>query len=673
MRKWLPTRRLSRKQASLILALVIVVATGGVFNLVIQTSLQLSQSAARASLTQDRLTGLSNAQRESLRLVLSLDTLRANPGRSSDAVTLRRGLLLRQLRIAAAQFGADSPEGAKIQQMVTRFENFSWEGLDDPAQRNLTRSTAVALVMTSELTVKNLYDRQESSFFRGNSDSLEANRRSQAALAALIGLVLVLVVSWVVMLTRRARNEVVRSYDALLKEMQVSRLLQEDLAHQVGHDPLTGLANRSRMMELIEAALHRGQRSGSLVGVLFIDLDHFKVVNDVFGHGAGDEVLRISANRMLSLVRAGDTVGRLGGDEFVALIEPLSSPAELVALADRLIAALSDPIQIRGQDVTIGASIGAAVNLDGFTSGSKLLDHADIAAYRAKGAGRGRTVFFDIQLSHELQDRAEQEAAIRVGLANDEFVLYYQPLFDVDNGAVHGYEALIRWQRPERGMVSPDSFIPIAEQSSLICDLDRWVLHEATRQLAQWIRDEPEASAGCTIAVNISGRHLAESSIVPDVIQALTTADIPASRLVLEITETVFVDTPRLVSHLRALRDLGVAISLDDFGTGYTSIGQIPHLHADILKIDRSFVSSAAPGAIELVALMINAAHAFGMHVVAEGVETFEQFEIVRRLGCDSAQGFFFARPQPASAIILGKLGTVGTMGTVSNVVTEAT
>jgi diguanylate cyclase (GGDEF)-like protein len=643
------------------LAFVILVAAGGVFRIVIQTSVQLSQSAAHSSLTQARLTGLSNAQRESLRLVLSLDALRAHPETSADAARLQRGLFLRQLHAAVAQFEVDSSEGTQIQQILTRFASFPWERLDDPAQRDIARSSAVALVVTSERTVKDLYDQQESSFFQGNADSLEVNRRSQVALAELIGLVLALVVSWVVMLTRRARGDAVRSYDALLKEMQVSRLLQEDLAHQVGHDPLTGLANRSRMMELIEAALHRGQRSGALVGVLFIDLDHFKVVNDAFGHGAGDEVLRMSAERMLGLVRAGDTVGRLGGDEFVALIEPLSSPAELVALADRLIAAISDPIQIRGQDVTIGASIGAAVNLDGFTSGSKLLDHADIAAYRAKAAGRGRTVFFDVQLSHELQDRADQEAAIRVGLANDEFVLHYQPLLEVRTGLVNGYEALIRWQRPERGLVFPDSFIPIAEQSSLICDLDRWVLHEATRQLAVWVRDEPEASEHCTIAVNISGRHLAESSIVPDVVQALANADIPASRLVLEITETVFVDTPRLVSHLRALRDLGVAISLDDFGTGYTSIGQLAHLHADILKIDRSFVSSEAPGAGELIALMINAAHAFGMHVVAEGIETGDQFAFVRELGCDSAQGFLFARPQPAATIMVGTVGSDAT------------
>jgi diguanylate cyclase (GGDEF)-like protein len=449
------------------------------------------------------------------------------------------------------------------------------------------------------------------------------------------------------MLKRRARCDIARAYAALVNEMTERRALQDDLAHQAAHDPLTGLANRAQMLELIEAALHRGQRAGTLVGLLFIDLDRSKIVNDTLGHRAGDDVLRESAERMRCLVRAGDTVGRLGGDEFVVLVEPLAVPSELVELADRLIAAVSAPIGINGREVTVGASIGVAVNPDGSTDANQLLHHADVAAYRAKAAGRGRSEIFDAALRLELEERARLEAAITAGLAAGEFLLHYQPVVELSTGAEDSYEALIRWQGPGHGLVSPDGFIPTAEQSNIICDIDRWVLQHATRQLATWSLTDPDGYAAVTIAVNISGRHLASSDIVTDVAAALNDAGIPASRLILEITETVLVDEPTATAQLGALRELGVAFSIDDFGTGYTSIGQLQHLHVDILKIDRSFIASCAPGTRELVRLVINAGHAFGLHVVAEGIETRDQLTHLREMGCDSAQGYHLARPQP--------------------------
>jgi diguanylate cyclase (GGDEF)-like protein len=427
--------------------------------------------------------------------------------------------------------------------------------------------------------------------------------------------------------------------------------LQDDLAHQAAHDSLTELANRAHALEMIEAALHRGQRSGSLVGLLFIDLDHFKAVNDTHGHAAGDDVLREAARRMRAKVRMGDTVGRLGGDEFVVLVEALESEAALVDLAERLVQTISVPVHAGGRDVVVSASIGVAVARDGNTDADQLLFEADAAAYRAKASGRGRAEIFDDGLRRELHERAHLEAAIRSGLADGQFMLYYQPVVQVSTGHVDGYEALLRWDRPGHGIVQPDDFIPTAEQSNLICDVGRWVLHEATGQLSRWAAVQSERGMDMTVAVNISGRHLASATIVADVATALAAADVPAGRLVLEVTETVLVDQPTAVTHLRALQELGVGISIDDFGTGYTSIGQLQHLAVDTLKIDKSLIESAAPGAGELVRLVVHAAHAFGLTVIAEGVELEAQLGAVRQAGCDSVQGYLFARPQPASVV----------------------
>jgi diguanylate cyclase (GGDEF)-like protein len=427
--------------------------------------------------------------------------------------------------------------------------------------------------------------------------------------------------------------------------------LQDNLAHQAAHDSLTQLANRSRAVELIESALHRGQRSGSLVGLLFVDLDHFKAVNDTYGHAAGDEVLREVARRMRAKVRAGDTVGRLGGDEFVVLVEAPDSEVTLVELAERLLGAIEAPMPTGSRDVVVGASIGVAVARDGNTDADQFLYEADAAAFRAKAEGRGRAEIFDDGLRRELRERTHLEAAIRTGLDQGQFILHYQPIVQVATGNVDGYEALLRWDRPGHGMVRPDDFIPTAEQSNLICDLGRWVLHEATGQLALWAAVQSEHDKAITVAVNISGRHLASATIVADVATALEAANVPGGRLVLEVTETVLVDQPTAIAHMRALRELGVGISIDDFGTGYTSIGQLQYLAVDTLKIDKSLVQSSAPGARELVRLVVHAAHAFGLTVVAEGVELEAQLGTIRQAGCDHVQGYIFARPQPASVI----------------------
>ncbi|WP_088320391.1 bifunctional diguanylate cyclase/phosphodiesterase [Kineosporia sp. R_H_3] len=428
--------------------------------------------------------------------------------------------------------------------------------------------------------------------------------------------------------------------------------LAADLAHQAAHDSLTSLTNRPRVLELLEAALHRAQRNGGLVGLLFIDLDDFKRVNDTYGHAAGDHVLRVTAARMREAVRAGDTIGRLGGDEFVVVLEQVPAETDVVQLADRLVTVLRQPVRLPSvaREVSVGASVGVALSRDGGTDAIVLLHDADAAAYRAKRAGRGRFEIFDEALRREMHDRAALETAIETGLDEGQFLLHYQPVFDVATGAATGYEALLRWARPGHGIVAPADFIPLAEQSALVCRLGRWVLLEATQQLVAWTTQDPEAFGGVSMAVNVSGRHLYDDSLVRDVTDALLASGLAPERLVLEMTETILVDGHAAAGRLQALRRLGVRISIDDFGTGYTSIGQLQSLHADGLKIDRSLVESTTPGSRELVRLLVHAAHAFGLEVVAEGVEHESQLEPLRAAGCDRVQGFLLARPQPAQA-----------------------
>ena len=443
------------------------------------------------------------------------------------------------------------------------------------------------------------------------------------------------------------------SVQQIVSVVRQREALQFALAHQAAHDSLTDLPNREQARTLVTAALHRGQRSEEMTGLLFLDLDGFKVVNDSYGHACGDEVLREVARRLREAVRPGDVVCRLGGDEFVVLVERVQNERDLVDLAGRLIADISEPMTVGGQPVRVGASVGVAVSRDAGTDADALFADADTAAYRAKRNGRGRVEIFDEDLRLQLTARAELEAALAYGLAHGEMRLRYQPVIDVPTDRVTGYEALVRWERPGVGTVPPDEFIPAAEGSSLICDLDRWVLHEATRQLAEWRRTDPVASGEPepTIAVNISGRHLAERRVVQDVTDALAASGLPAALLTLEVTETVLVDTPSAFANLSALRELGASIAIDDFGIGYTSIGQLRHMPVDTLKIDRSFIASSDPGHRELVALIIRAAHTFGLTVVAEGVEEPEQLAQLKAAACDHAQGYLLYHPlTPADA-----------------------
>jgi diguanylate cyclase (GGDEF)-like protein len=435
--------------------------------------------------------------------------------------------------------------------------------------------------------------------------------------------------------------------NSLAERQELARRLQ----HEATHDALTGLPNRAAAAAELARALGRARRAGTSVGAFYVDLDGFKHVNDNHGHEAGDTVLRATAARLLDAVRSGDFVGRIGGDEFLVVTEEAGDVTQLVRLGERLVANLSHSISIGAGATRVGASVGIAVTSDGEVDADSLLRDADLAGYRAKAAGRGRVELFDEGLREEVLRRSATEQALRDALADDALELHFQPVFDAARNDVAGVEALLRWNRPGFGMVPPVDFIPIAEASDLIIDVDRWVLRRACQQLAAW-RDD-DVLGDLTVAVNLSGRHLLSLTVVDDVRDALETNGVPPERLTVEITETVLLtDVPVIVEHLKQLRALGVRVAIDDFGTGYTSLTHLRSLPVDVLKIDRSLVVSGgvAPD-VHVLGLLAGTAHALGLRLVAEGVETDEQFRRMQDLGCDDLQGYLISRPVPADAL----------------------
>jgi diguanylate cyclase (GGDEF)-like protein len=396
--------------------------------------------------------------------------------------------------------------------------------------------------------------------------------------------------------------------------------LARDLAREAAHDPLTGLANRARTLEQIDAAISRAQRSGAIVALLFVDLDHFKRVNDTQGHCAGDAVLTECARRMRRHVRAGDTVGRLGGDEFVVLVESANAQAGVLTLAERLLHELSEPVRMSSCTVAVTASIGVAVSRDARTDAGALLSDADAASYRAKAAGRGRVEVFDSSLRTELAERTRMEADMRTALERGEFVLRFRRLIDVPTGSVRGVEALVHWDRPGSGVQDGEPWLPVAEQSGLTCDIGRWALREAAQRLRA-VREQSPQAADLTVAVGVSGTQLVGTTIVQDVTRALTEARLPPTSLVLEVSESAVAGDAIAGERLRSLRALGVSVSVDDFGTGYASFGPELRAYADTLKIDRRRFAATAPGGPELLLQLVRAAQAFGLSVVTDDGE----------------------------------------------------
>jgi diguanylate cyclase (GGDEF)-like protein/PAS domain S-box-containing protein len=431
-----------------------------------------------------------------------------------------------------------------------------------------------------------------------------------------------------------------------VRDVTEQRTLTDQLHHQALHDALTGLPNRALITDRVEQALARARRGHSPVAVLFLDLDGFKAVNDTYGHLAGDRLLQAVTARLSGTLRDSDTLGRLGGDEFVVVAEGSSLDAGPEVIAERLRDVLAEPFEIDGPGpltVRTQASVGIALGLR--ATASELLRDADVALYAAKDAGKNCYVVFAPQMQTAISERLLLEMDLRDAVGTDQFFLAYQPTFDLQTSQVTGVEALLRWQHPTRGLVMPDEFIPLAEDTALIVPIGRWVLAEACRQAADWHR----RGHPLPVAVNISARQLDDDvDILTDVQTALTDNNLDPGALTLEITETMLMrDADSSARRLRALKELGVRIAIDDFGTGYSSLGYLRQFPVDALKIDRSFIHgiSTSPEANALIHTLIQLGKTLGIQTLAEGIEEPHQLHRLQRESCDSGQGYLFARP----------------------------
>jgi diguanylate cyclase (GGDEF)-like protein/PAS domain S-box-containing protein len=441
-----------------------------------------------------------------------------------------------------------------------------------------------------------------------------------------------------------------RISQGLLVDTTVQKRLQEQLVHDALHDPLTGLANRVLFMDHVERAMAGRRRRRRKVAVLFLDLDNFKVVNDSLGHRAGDRLLVEVGRRLGSTIRATDIAARQGGDEFTILLDGIRGVAEAKASADRIATELGKPMEIDGRSIVVGVSIGIAIAGGPALAADDLLAHADAAMYEAKGQGRARNAVFDPSMRVRATRRLEMEAELRTAIDEQQFELHYQPIVNLASNRIAGFEALVRWRHPERGLVPPMDFIPLAEASGLIVPLGKLITASACCRLVV-LRALPGCEA-LTMSVNVSPRQAVEPGFVGEIAAILESTGLPACALVIEITESLMLDASAAGdSSLRQLRDMGVQLVVDDFGTGFSALEYFKRFAVQGLKIDRSFIDGLGRSREDtaIVTATLAFATALGLSVTAEGVETPEQLERLKALGCLQAQGYLFSRPVPAA------------------------
>ncbi|MCZ7570805.1 MAG: EAL domain-containing protein [Ardenticatenaceae bacterium] len=424
--------------------------------------------------------------------------------------------------------------------------------------------------------------------------------------------------------------------------------MEEQLLHDALHDALTGLPNRVLFLDRLTQALERAKRrEGTSFAVLFMDVDHFKLVNDSLGHIWGDELLVAIARRLEAVRRAVDTVARLGGDEFVMLLDDLEGTADAITVAERIHQALGPPLGLGGQEVFVSVSIGIVLSTDGLDAPEDLLRDADIAMYRAKALGKARSQLFDPTMRDHVVARLLVETDLRRAVERQEFRLHYQPILALASGRITGFEALVRWQHPERGLLAPGAFIAAAEENGLIVPIGEWVLREACRQLARW-QQEFATDPPLTISVNLSSRQLMRPDLVERIDQIVQEAGVDPATLKLEITESIVMDNyERTAKILSDIRSRGIQIFMDDFGTGYSSLSYLSHFPIQAIKIDRSFVQEMVSDGnhLEIVRTILVLARELDLSVLAEGVETREQMDQLVALGCDLVQGYFISKP----------------------------
>jgi diguanylate cyclase (GGDEF)-like protein len=452
--------------------------------------------------------------------------------------------------------------------------------------------------------------------------------------------------------SNRVEDPDVRGFVLNCRDTTERRTLERQLAHQAFHDSLTGLPNRALFMDRTERALARARRRKTAVAVLFMDLDNFKIVNDSLGHEAGDRLLVAVAESITGSVRPEDTVARFGGDEFTVLLEDAESAEEATRVAARVARALRAPFSVAGQEVFVTTSIGISLNRSAEEQPGDLLKNADLAMYRAKAKGKDGFEVFEPAMNARVLERLELENDLRRALESPggELEVYYQPEVSTVSGGIVGFEALVRWEHPERGLLLPSQFVTLAEETGSIASLGRWALREACRQAREWQALHP-GDPPLLMSVNLSVRQLRRPGLIDEVAEVLRETGLDPDALVLEITESVAMeDASSMVGTMRELKALGIGLAIDDFGTGYTSLSYLKRFPVDYLKIDRTFTEELGEGTEGnvIIEAIIRIAHALGLKVLAEGVEGAGQLARLRELGCDLVQGHHFSEPMPA-------------------------
>jgi diguanylate cyclase (GGDEF)-like protein/PAS domain S-box-containing protein len=453
---------------------------------------------------------------------------------------------------------------------------------------------------------------------------------------------------WVHINTIRDSDARISHFVAVFSDISERKASEERIRYLAQHDALTGLPNRFTLAVHLEHALARAERAGEKIGLMFIDLDNFKTVNDTLGHAVGDLLLCEVARRITSAVRKSDIVARIGGDEFVVVLESAHLPGDAGMVAQKILERMSEAVPVDGNELHTTPSIGIAIYPDDGSNSEDLMKNADVAMYHAKSAGRNNYQFYAEHMNQAAAVRVQMEARLRAAMAANEFSLHFQPQIDLSNGLVSGCEALLRWHNAELGWVPPASFIPLTEEIGLIVPLGEWVLRRACETAKGWL--DAGIEFGC-VAVNISPQQFRQRNFPQSVENILRETGLPAACLELEITESTIMETAEIaVAMLVRLKELGITLSVDDFGTGYSSLAYLKRFPIDRLKIDRSFVTDLEtdPSDAAIATAVIALAHSLGLSVVAEGVETQGQSDFLRERGCDSVQGYFYCRPGPA-------------------------